>query len=459
MANSISNVKFANDYTAEQEDIERQRKLAEAMQQQGMAGGRPTEQIGGWAIPQSPMEGLGRASQALLGQYKQNQLTERQKALAEAMRTRNTDEAQQFTAALQGTPAQPEVPMPADEVGGGPGRPEMAAVPGDRNKAMAIAMQSQSPMLQSAGGSMLAEMLKRPTTKTVDMGDKIGIIDDRGQLVGSYPKGNTPDAVLKNTTTREKSEIAPSGVVYNPYQAQPGQVFNDPNKTMNIDEFGRPVVNNQFVNAQKDIRAAGRPNISSTVINAGPKAFETELGKLDAEQLGKWRDNAQSAQQTLGIVENLRGAVQQGVFSGGAAQAKTAAANMINGITGATPKNLAGSQLFNAEASKLVLEKVKTLGANPSNADREFIEKTVPQLATSPEARDALIGFMEQKAKQSLDLYQRADTHARANRGLGGFNPLVPMPPSTSQKRRNTDTPSPLQAQADAIIAAPNGNR
>lgn len=191
-------------------------------------------------------------------------------------------------------------------------------------------------------------------------------------------------------------------------------------------------------------QAVVRPPVTNnvtTVNNAGPKAFETELGKLDAGQLGKWRDNALAGQQTLGIAENLRGAIKSGVFSGGLAQTKTAVSGLINGITGVTPKALPGSELFNAEASKLVLEKIKTLGANPSNSDREFIERTVPQLGNSPQARDQLINFLETKANESIKLYQSADAHARKNNGLKGFNMFGPAKSEGS-----------ILEQADAII-------
>ncbi|MPZ46981.1 MAG: hypothetical protein GEV05_27175 [Betaproteobacteria bacterium] len=167
--------------------------------------------------------------------------------------------------------------------------------------------------------------------------------------------------------------------------------------------------------------ATHQPASSNTVINAGPRAFETALGKLDAEKIGEWRKNAEAGQTMLGTVTNLRNAVRRGVYSGGTANLQVEAANLINGLTGFTPRGLPGSQLFDAEASKLVLDSIKQLGANPSNADRDFIAKTIPQLATSPQARDALIAFLESKAMRNIDLYQRADEYARQNHGLGGF--------------------------------------
>lgn len=150
--------------------------------------------------------------------------------------------------------------------------------------------------------------------------------------------------------------------------------------------------------------------------------FSNNVAKADAEQLNAWRTAAENANSALSTVENLRDAVNKGVYSGGGAQAKTAAASIINGLTGAKPKGFVGSELFNANASALVLDRIKSLGGNPSNADRDFIERTIPNLDKSAEARDALINFMEQKARGSIDLYKRADAHARQNNGLAGFD-------------------------------------
>lgn len=164
-----------------------------------------------------------------------------------------------------------------------------------------------------------------------------------------------------------------------------------------------------------------QPASNQTVINAGPKAFETAMGGLDAKQLDEWRKTAEAGNAALGVVNRLRGAEKMGAFSGPSANIRLSAGRIIGDITGSVPKGVVGSELYNAEASNLVLEHVKALGANPSNADREFIEKTVPQLASSAAARKELSDFIEKKAKASISLYKSADTYARKNNGLRGF--------------------------------------
>jgi hypothetical protein len=187
------------------------------------------------------------------------------------------------------------------------------------------------------------------------------------------------------------------------------------------------IPNQALIDAKGGIAERGRSNV--TVNNKGPVAFDMELAKLDAKQLDQWRDKAEASRNSLSVAQRLKDAEAKGAYSGGLADQKLAAANLINGITGVEPKGLVGSQLYNAEASKLVLEHVKTLGANPSNADREFIEKTVPRLSTSKEARQQMADFIEKSAKRTINTFESMDKYARTNRSLGGFEfPEVPAP-------------------------------
>lgn len=408
------NFQAPTDAAAEAEQIARSRRYAELMQQQSMQPMGDTQMAGGWAIRKSPFEGLAKMLQAYGGRKGQEAADERTKALADKVRQQGVADVSAFTGALQGSPAVTDINQ--TNQGLDSFDPKAAQAP-DRAKAIAIAMQSQHPMVQNAGSSMLAQMLKSQDPYSLREGEK------------RY--GPNGEVIADNAKRPETKVLSPGQTVFQvPTQGPAVPLANVPEKVDYNKPFlpdGKP--NPAYQDYEFGKARAGKPDINSTVINAGPKAFETELGKLDAEQLGEWRKNAMSGQQTLGIVENLRGAIKEGVYSGGGAQAKTAVANLINGITGATPKALPGSQLFNAESSKLILEKVKQLGANPSNADRDFIEKTVPNLATSPQARDALIGFLEKKATEQIEIYKKADAHARQNNGLKGFNMLqTPSP-------------------------------
>lgn len=244
-------------------------------------------------------------------------------------------------------------------------------------------------------------------------------------------KDYTPESVAKfaqsrsfgDLIPRSKMEVSPGGQVYDPFNIKPGVFMQDPNKAMAMSPTG-PIPNVPFQQYEIGRAVAGASRTSNQLINSGPKAFDTELGKLDAKQLDEWRNGALSAKNTLLTAKKLDDAAANGAYSGGAANLKMTVGSYINGLTGATPKGQIGSEMYTAEANNLILAQIKQLGTNPSNADLTFIQKTVPQLSTNADARKQMTQFMREKAQASIELYQRADTHARKNSGLGGFQDI-----------------------------------
>src|SRR3990167_11360676 len=148
------NLTMPTDYSTELANIQRQRKLAELLQAQSLQPIENQPAVGGWAVPISPMQGLAKLAQAYAGGQGQKKASEREKALAKAMREGTTKDLEQFERTRSGTPAQPGVESVAFEGGRGP---ETPAMPGNPNAAYAGLAQSQNPMLQQAA---LARMLK-----------------------------------------------------------------------------------------------------------------------------------------------------------------------------------------------------------------------------------------------------------------------------------------------------------
>ena len=87
-----------------------------------------------------------------------------------------------------------------------------------------------------------------------------------------------------------------------------------------------------------------------------------------------------------------------------------------------------------------MLDKIKTLGANPSNADREFIEKTVPRIGTDPAALPQLLDFMEQRAASRSANSTRRSRPFKASKAqflpfqLGGSRASATVACRTSQR-------------------------
>lgn len=189
MANTTVDFNVPSPYQTEQRRIEQQQKMAEMLQAQSM---QPSERFSynGIEARVPATAGLAKMLQGFTSIMAQQKGEEEQKALGEKYRTQSAGEAQDFISALRGTPAVPEKAVPESSFApsgsdltdtnvprvpeGQPNAgnvvqpgytvPGVAGTPADRNKALALAMQSINPMVQGAGGSILAEMLKGTET-------------------------------------------------------------------------------------------------------------------------------------------------------------------------------------------------------------------------------------------------------------------------------------------------------
>ena len=161
--NYIQDVGF---YAPEQQEIARRQKLAELMMQQGQTPFGPTENIGGWAVKRSPMEGIGKMAQALSGSYQQNQVDERRRALAEKMRTDRSQDYQALMGAQMGTPAEMPNAERAEFELGTPATPPTGITP-------ALLAQLRSPEVQALAGQQLTKQME--TQRLIDALKKSGV--------------------------------------------------------------------------------------------------------------------------------------------------------------------------------------------------------------------------------------------------------------------------------------------
>lgn len=170
------NFNVANPYQQQQEELARRQKMAEILQQQSF---QPIERSGyaGIEAPISPYAGLAKMLQAYAGAKGQQKVAEERATLADEARNRSQMEGREFINALKGTP---EIQMPAEELGGGPGRPAQGP---DMARALEMSMSSVNPMVQSAGGALLAASLPKAAKwekvelPTSEGGKRVGFVD------------------------------------------------------------------------------------------------------------------------------------------------------------------------------------------------------------------------------------------------------------------------------------------
>lgn len=177
-------------------------------------------------------------------------------------------------------------------------------------------------------------------------------------------------------------------------------------------------------------RTTAKTNIGGIKLPEGESEFVKELGKLDAKQVADASKTREAAIGELSNLQKMADLNKQEMVTGTFASGRAAVGNLFGTIGIASSKDklaVANSEQYEKYAGNLLLDKIKKLGTNPSNTDREFIAKIIPQLENSSQARQELINYMAQKAQEVITETTRLDNYAREKRGLTGYKPTIPL--------------------------------
>lgn len=167
------------EWEMQQPQILRQRKLAEALQQQAdepLQG----QMVSGIYVAPSWTQGAAKLAKALSGRYQLQQADEQEKVLARQMREQQAAELGRVMEAWQGTPATPAITAEDTPEDAGGYMPGMPARPGDPQAALRMMAQSSNPMLQQVGlNQMLAQLAPK---KPLVVGRSL--LDETGKVLG-----------------------------------------------------------------------------------------------------------------------------------------------------------------------------------------------------------------------------------------------------------------------------------
>jgi hypothetical protein len=205
-------------------------------------------------------------------------------------------------------------------------------------------------------------------------------------------------------------------------------------ETQVVEANGRQVLINKNTGALiKDLGAAPDKR-SITNVNVNGKEEESEfakqLGKVQATRLGAAYDKRDAALRELSTFEQLSTLPDNQLISGSLAEPRVEIANFLVTTGLASDKDaqrVSASQQFQKLSNDLVLARVKQLGYNPSDADRKFIEQTIPRLSSSAAARKQLMSFMAKVARDVSDEVSSMEAYAVQNRTLSGYKPKIPQ--------------------------------
>lgn len=207
------------------------------------------------------------------------------------------------------------------------------------------------------------------------------------------------------------------------------------------------------VTGQKIARIGSAPERATkvSVNNAQESAFAKERGQLQAKTLAEVETQAKASANAVDRLSNMEKLNKGSLITGPLAGSAIGAGQFLSSLGLLSPesaKTLASSEVYDKQAKDLVMQDLGgKLGAQISNADREFIEARIPQLRNSQPARTELINKLKEIHKKNINYYQRMSKEATTKGNLNDFDFASGAPdnkesnkPATATKRFNPAT-------------------
>jgi hypothetical protein len=236
-------------YAPETAAIQRRLQMAQLLGQQSMQPIEVPQQAG---VRVSPYAGLAKILQGYMAGQEEKGAMEDYRNLSEKFQGQNQADLQSFLGAMQGTPAKelagpapqgaPTGVSPEGEMGG---YIQPAQAP-DRQRAMALALGSQNPTLQGAGGAMLTSMMTPKAPIQVAAGGTV-LDPTTMQPIYTSPKERTGELGVYDEYVRQAKAAGKKPLSIDQFQIEQKKaarnVTINPRERMQFDPVRGGVVN------------------------------------------------------------------------------------------------------------------------------------------------------------------------------------------------------------------------
>ena len=151
------------------------------------------------------------------------------------------------------------------------------------------------------------------------------------------------------------------------------------------------------------------------------------ITKEDVQRASDMTKAADAARTSNTQIVNMLSSLDQGVAAGKFANTKTGLSSVLAEFNLATPKQiqmLNNSQTFDSAQGQMVLAAVKKLGANPSNADRDYAEKLAGSRVNTETAIRQLLQHIADTNKKTIEEAANMRQYGDKYKGLSGYKPL-----------------------------------
>ena len=202
-----------------------------------------------------------------------------------------------------------------------------------------------------------------------------------------------------------------------------GKTFND----YTPEEVAK--VNLMVLNNKQAVAQAGR----ATTVFQQESEFAKTLGAEQAKKLTAAIDQGVVSNDALTRLSQMKKLNDSGtLYQGPQANATVTTANFLNSIgliSADEAKKLSNSEVYGKLAKDLVMKDLGgKLGAQVSDADRNYVEARIPQLSTSPQARTELINKLQEIHAKNINYAKRMQSYAEKNNSLKGFDFIQEAP-------------------------------
>ena len=206
--------------------------------------------------------------------------------------------------------------------------------------------------------------------------------------------------------------------------------------------FGIPPDDNRPYQLGPDNRLINPP--PETRVNMSTVADPILSGVGD--QIVKAREAARDVPVRIQAIHEARSALDKGATTGALADWRLQAQKVF----GIAPEDVQNTEVFRASVGREVLGQIKALGANPSNTDRDYIEKVAGgQITLDEKSLRRILDMQEKYARQTLRTFNREaksvmDANPNAYRSIQGImnfeEPPEYAPPAPASRSSPTQS-------------------
>jgi hypothetical protein len=273
-------------------------------------------------------------------------------------------------------------------------------------------------------------------------------LDAQGRKVRGYMR----DGRFVQVGGAEAQEVKPGWRDLTPEEIEARRL--DPSKPWQVSPEGK-------------LDTPGSSGVSITNQVGGERAYDTAIGTFNAETFKSTQAAGSNAGRTIATLNRLEALTSDPNFYSGAGGETVTEFKKIIGALGGDPNAAAPNEEFVATTNRLILDASGgTLGAAVSNADRDFLTNTAPNISTTAEGNRQRIEVARRLAKRDQEVAQLARDYVKQNGRIDdGFREMLSQYGEANPLFANMPTGAPEaggaggQFQEGTVAEDDNGNR